>query len=154
MRTLTAALFMMALWPAGCGVFRPVDRSGRERSAPSPYELAWVDPQIVITDSLFTLIRADRIDSFYVGLGAGRGEVAPPSLMFQITRGECITTANIMNDQGQVVTPLVVQRLPNGYYKLTLEWRRFTAYGPFESPRYLQATFCDSTIAVPLEPGR
>jgi len=29
----------------------------------SPYETLWVEPQIVLADSLMTLIRSDRIDS-------------------------------------------------------------------------------------------
>jgi hypothetical protein len=88
------------------------------------YETAWVDPQIVISDSLFTLIRAMRVDSFPVDTPVVES-VTIPSVSFEVTRGDCPVVVNILDEKSAgVVWPLLVRNLEPGFYKLTLDFSR------------------------------
>ena len=48
------------------------------------YEKAWIDPQIIFSDTLYTLIRSDRIDSFYVDQPPDPDEELASAISFQI----------------------------------------------------------------------
>jgi hypothetical protein len=104
---------------------------GCAKRPPSPqeeqkdfYETAWIDPQIVITDSLFTLIRASLIDSFPVDTPVVES-ITIPSVAFEVTRGDCPVVVNILDEKSAgVVWPLLVKNLEPGFYKLTLDFSR------------------------------
>ena len=81
------------------------------------WEKAWVDPVIIMSDSLFTLIRSDRIDSFYVD--DPFSAVGIKSLEFTIPDSICFVYVKLENDFNGTITPLLAHKLNAGYYKLT-----------------------------------
>jgi len=149
-RCVLCFCLLTALTIVGCGGRRIADRFGTEKHRRSNYEIAWVDPQIVISDSLFTLIRAERIDSFYVGRSARKATSITPSIMFQITEAKCITSVNLLSSTGEVIRPLLVRNLSSGYYKLTVELSRFSRETYLDSPLYLKADYCGFSITKPI----
>ncbi|MBN1211669.1 MAG: hypothetical protein JXA92_03750 [candidate division Zixibacteria bacterium] len=104
---------------------------GCAKHPPSPpgeekdyFETAWVDPQIVISDSLFTLIRASRIDSFPVDTPVVES-ITIPSVSFEVVRADCPVVVNILDEKSAgVVWPLLVKYLEPGFYRLTLDFSR------------------------------
>lgn len=107
-------LFMTILVWVGCtGPFR---RGGHDQPT-AHYDYAWVDPQIVISDSLYTLIRADRIDSFVVVSPVRSGG---PTVVFEIGLQDCTVAINLHESGGAFLQPIMVENLPPGFYKLTL----------------------------------
>lgn len=105
----------------GCG--RPPDLN-LEQETPVYYEVAWVDPQVIIADSQFTLIRAARIDSFIVAEPVIES-VREPAVSFQVTDENCPVTVNILDEKSaRVRWPLLVKHLSSGFYKLTLDFSR------------------------------
>ena len=81
------------------------------------WEIAWVDPQIVSSDQFHTLIYAVRIDSMRVG---GVEPMVAPGTTFRVEADTCLVTIDLLDLSDRIVTPLVVRRLPAGWYKLTL----------------------------------
>jgi hypothetical protein len=84
------------------------------------YETAWVEPQIVRSDSIFTLIRSARVDSLYVE-GAEVRALSSPALEFVIPTDTCFVSMVLQfleSDRNPI--PLIVQYLPKGTYKLTI----------------------------------
>jgi len=104
---------------------------GCAKRPPSPpeeqkdyFETAWIDPQIVISDSLFTLIRASRIDSFPTDTPVVES-ITIPSVSFEVARGDCPVVVNILDEKSAgMVWPLLVKNLEPGFYKLTLDFSR------------------------------
>ncbi len=119
MKKIFAVLILVVV--GGCG--RPPDLT-RKQEAPVYYEVAWVDPQIIIADSLFTLIRAARIDSFIVEEPV-IVSVKEPAVSFRVTDENCPVTVNILDEKSaRVRWPLLVKNLSTGFYKLTLDFSR------------------------------
>jgi hypothetical protein len=117
---LGGVLLMVVM--AGCHGRRG---GGTEEAAPSPtiWETTWVDPQLVITEKMFTLIRSARLDSFVVKRATPVG-VGSQSVVWQVTGRNCTATVNLLNSRGTVIRPLLVRQLDPGYYKLTLDFSR------------------------------
>lgn len=107
------------------------------------WETVWVDPQIVSSDQLYTLIYATRIDSLPAD---NQSPVPAPGAEFELPDAGCLVTINLITSQGQVVRPLVVQRLPAGHYKLTLS--RLPAESAGLRPGWYAASiaFCDREL--------
>jgi len=80
-------------------------------------EKAWVVPEIIFSDSLFTLIRSERVDSFYVNDPFDLGNIK--SLEFNISDSVCFVYVKLENDFNGTITPLLAHKLSAGYYKLT-----------------------------------
>lgn len=93
-----------------------------ERPSPFPtglFETVWVNPQMVFSDSLVTLIRAERIDSLPIepsNLAAKK----QPVLGFAIDEPTTTVTINLVDEKLRLIYPLLLQKLPAGFYKLTL----------------------------------
>ena len=107
------------------------------------YQTAWIDPQVVISDSLFTLFRASRIDSFQVEQPEIES-IYEPSISFQINLYDCPVVVNILDEKSAgVVLPLLVKNLSPGYYKLSLDFSRM-AYRALPPGYYiLKVETCD-----------
>ena len=102
----------------GCG--RLGRMSDEDRTPQVYYETAWIDPQIVISDSLFTLIRSERIDSFIVDRPSPEAD-GTTSISFKVPGMTCPVVINILDEKSaRVFKPLLVKELPTGYYKLSL----------------------------------
>lgn len=134
----SCTLFLLAVWGCGKRQVHPEVPGGGH------YEIAWVEPQVLVSDSLYTLIRAERIDSFYVGQPSDFSSTEAPSVMFHVTDDECFTSVNLLNSTGEVIKPLLVKNLPSGFYKLT-----FHLSGLSEGNFYLRVDYCDSSVIQP-----
>ncbi len=107
----------------------------------SLWETTWVDPQVILSDSMFTLIRADRVDSFMV---TNSKQLSPkgPSISFTVRGQSCRALVSLLDARDRLIRPLLAQSLRPGYYKLTLDFSRC----PYETiPRgqyHLKASTC------------
>ncbi len=150
-RSVTCSCLLGALAALGCGKKRQMfDRFGTEISEGGHFETAWVDPQIVISDSLFTLIRAERIDSFYVNRSAPSVPTATTSLTFYVSEPSCPTTVNLVNSAGEVVEHMLVRNLRQGYYKLSVDPNRFPPERYLDTHLYIKADYCGRLVTQPV----
>jgi len=88
---------------------------------PGHYETAWVDPELIVSDSLVTIIRSDRVDRVFVTDREKRLGENQPSLEFVITKDFCTVEANLVGSKSIVVEPLFSGTLRPGNYKLTVD---------------------------------
>ena len=120
MKKILFAFFIFLSILGGCGKGPTVPPEEQKYY----FETAWIDPQIIISDSLFTLIRALRIDSFRVDTPVIES-ITIPSVTFEVTRADCPVVVNILDEKSAgVVWPLLVRNLAPGFYKLTLDFSR------------------------------
>jgi len=104
----------------GCSGRKQAPYNYPQLQEPVNYETVWVEPGIVISDSLFTLIRAERVDSILIDDQSGTYSPVTSSVEFSIGRVNCFTVINILNIAQEVVMPLVAQQLEPGHYRLSL----------------------------------
>ncbi len=136
---LSIAVLAMAL--TGCG---RKARPGYEQEAvlqDSPYETLWVEPEIVLADSLVTLIRSDRIDSVLADPTA-RVSRRRSSIEIRIFGKSCNVAAGLYDSGFRLVHPLLLRHLSTGFYRLTLNVDRFRAPPLPPGTYYLKADFC------------
>jgi hypothetical protein len=110
------------------------------------YEIAWVDPRIVVSDSLYTLITSDRIDSFKVEGSSEALLTQDRSLIFEIDQPECFTFINLLDSKGQVIKPLLARNLPRGYYMFSLQMNVLPAWEPRSPQFFLKGEICDFEV--------
>lgn len=104
---------------AGCiGTKKPVYDQPPFPIAGESFSLVWVEPRVVASDSLYTLIAAQRLDSLPVTDGA-TGARLPSEVHFAVPAGGCIVLAELRDDRGRPIVPLLARHLDPGYYKLT-----------------------------------
>ena len=141
-------LLAVTLVVSGCG--RKPEVPG-ERPYPFPtgaYQTVWVNPQIIISDSLITLIEAERIDSLPAeSIRFPLNE--PPAVGFAVTKGECEVVINLTDDNLRVVYPLLVQRLPYGFYKLSFSPEAIKKPSLAPGIYFLRAAYCGLVETVP-----
>jgi hypothetical protein len=85
------------------------------------YEVAWIEPEIIVSDSLFTLIRAERIDSIFIEGTPSNSELSDKSITFRIDRQFCNSQFSLINSTGQKLKELWNRDLTFGYYKLNIK---------------------------------
>ncbi len=85
----------------------------------SQLEPVWVNPEIVVSDTVMTLIRAERVDSIPPDPFTETPH-PEPSLPFVVVRDDCIVTVTLVATESPVAHPLLIRRLDRGIYKLTL----------------------------------
>ena len=138
---LLAVTSVLALLWVGCGGPPRTDEAIGDLSGPR-FETVWVDPQIVFSDTLFSLIRSNRVDS--VKLGPDEKSTRPPaSIEFAITEMNCNVSINLLDAYGSLVEPLLLQNLPSGFYRLTLHYRSARENRIPPGPYLLEADFCN-----------
>ena len=135
-------LIGLLLMASGCGKRQSIIYDQPELAQSGYYEKAWVDPVIIFSDSLYTLIRSDRVDSFYVDQPNDPFEQMSPSIMFHISQENCFTTVSLLGNQSQVVRPLLARDLPRGYYKVTCNISRISEGLSPTGIYFLKAVFC------------
>ena len=84
------------------------------------YDIAWIEPEIVLSDSLFTVIRAERIDSIFVEGAPPGNELKDKSITFKINRQFCNSQFSLVNSAGQELLELWNRDLTFGYYKVNI----------------------------------
>ncbi len=115
------------------------------------YETLWVEPQIVLADSLMTLIRSDRIDSILADqtITARPGR---PSIEIRIFEPACNVSVALTDSDYRLVHPMLVRNLTRGYYQLTINLDRFDRLAFGLGDYYLRADYCGqvqmTTVAV------
>ena len=112
---LAAAL----LGGTGCGNKPAIIYDQPQLQQSGYWEKAWVDPVIVFSDSLYTLFRSDRVDSFWVEEATDPLDELAPAVVFQIRDENCFTMANILDSRSRVIHPLLARDLGRGFYKIT-----------------------------------
>jgi hypothetical protein len=119
-------------------------RGSRQPEETVPYELAWVEPKILLSDSLFTLIRAERLDSFVVAYSEASTRPAT-SLVFEISSSTCPTRIGLFEPSGGLLQMFVDQSLPRGFYKFKFDRLRYAAPLIDAPYYYLTAEHCGQT---------
>ncbi len=109
------------------------------------YEKAWVEPRIIMSDTLFTLIQATRVDSFFVNKPQDAYKDLGPAIEFTVPTEECVVSVNLLDDRSRLIAPLLVRRLPTGVYKLTCDIRQLKPAVSSTGIYYLKSVVCDRT---------
>ncbi len=110
------------------------------------YERAWVDPQIKYTDSLITIIKASRVDSFYVDKPAPKFKDGLISLAFEVKEPNCFTSVLPLDNFGNLLSVLVADELSVGYYKVTLQSSQISYVQPSAERFFLKVDFCGFSV--------
>lgn len=139
---LVIILLLLALL-AGCSHRR--DIGGELSGSVQPLERVWVNPEIVFSDTLVTLIRAERMDSIIPDPGQ-KSAYEPPSVEVQIVRPNCELTVNLHDANGNVLYPLMFRKLNPGFYRLSFEPRRFHLTPLLPGIYFLKATSCTQRV--------
>lgn len=115
------------------------------------YEKAWVDPEIIISDSLFTLIRSERVDSFYIDKPLSEKLSPGESFEFKIDRQFCLTSINLIRSDGLLIGTLWERNLTFGFYKVNVNPTRLDKTLFVNEELYLQVQYCDNMISKPMD---
>ncbi len=111
------------------------------------YDLVWVEPVMIFSDSIFTLIRSERIDSLPLENHAEAFISREASMSFVVDQQECFVNINLYNFQGQIVMPLLSRNLIYGYYKLSLVPRILDESKDLPKLAFLKGEVCGRKIS-------
>ncbi|MEE8577011.1 MAG: hypothetical protein V3T31_07125 [candidate division Zixibacteria bacterium] len=131
----------------GCGL----PKSGDEYAFPARegWEVAWVDPQVMISSDLITLIRAKRIDWMPASNATPSGH-EQPGIMMVLPDSACNVTVSLLDHNDKVVMPLLIQTLEPGYYKLTASATGLFRSGLPAGKYRLVADYCNRQFTAEL----
>lgn len=113
---LLTAIMLLASCGKGPGQYGHEHRKSKE---PLVWQTAWVDPRIVVSDTILTLVQAGRIDSLQIEESKA-GQSLSGAVEFQIDAASCDVEVNLLDARFRLVRHLMSETLPSGYYKLTL----------------------------------
>jgi len=142
----TAILLM-----GGCGKRAMVNYSQPELSSSGYYELVWEDPQVLVSDSLFTLIRSQRIDSFYVEKPRDPFGPSDRTLIFGINDDACFVAINLYDYQGKITRPLLVRNLDRGFYKFSIDLGKLYSGKTNVRTSFLKADVCGFDVSSKID---
>jgi hypothetical protein len=147
------ATLALAAAMTGCGGKATVKTSdGRKYDLQeSRFETLWVEPQIVASDSLMTLIRSERIDSIEID-PVDRAGRPRKSIEFRIAEPRCQVSIGLYNSDLRMVYPLMVRDLPTGFYRLTVNMEIFREPPPTYQTFFLKADYCGRTEVALVAP--
>ncbi len=108
---------------------------------PSGYwELVWAEPKMIMTDSLFILIRSDWVDSIYTQTETPMSKDRIASLEFEVSEQSCFVSVNLHRGTHQdILLPLIAKQMPKGWYKLTPSVELLNRY---DGPLMLRSRAC------------
>ena len=137
----------------GCGGPRTIIYDQPSLIVVEHYETVWVDPQILFSDSLVTVIQAARLDSVLLtSVSPERGKVA--RIGFHVVSDDCNVVVSLADTTGRTLRPLFIQKLSPGHYQLTLnhplsleEIRPLSLY-------LLKADYCGVLLTAPFISSR
>jgi hypothetical protein len=136
---LVSVGLLLAVW--GCGKKRLIGEEKPTLVQPGIYEILWVEPQIILADSLVTLIRSDRIDSAIVK-PPERGIADPSAVELRILQATCNVSVDLLDSNLRLIRPLLLRDLPIGFYRLTLNADRFREPSLPSGRYFLRAQYC------------
>jgi len=128
----------------GCGEKAVYNLPGSETTG--YYETAWIDPKVVLDDPWYTLLRSNRVDSFYVDSPEENSALSNRSIKLFVRSYECLATVNLIRGNSEVIRPLLAKNLGPGYYKLTLNTGQFAKEKFPPGNYYLRAEYCGTTV--------
>ncbi len=85
------------------------------------WDVVWAEPGIVASDSMFTLIQADWLDSTWVDEPPLPPKAGQTVLRFFIDDAECFVAINLVDNAGGLIRPLLAKKLRYGHYKLLVQ---------------------------------
>lgn len=135
---------------AGCGFGHKIHFDQPMPGQDGYWETAWIDPQIILSDSTFTLIWSQRVDSFWVAEPASTNG-GKPSIRFSIDPNFCFASINLIDSRGNIVVPVVAQNLDRGHYKLTIGGSSIEPDPDKISTHYLKISTCGLVILEPVK---
>lgn len=141
-RFFIAIVILFVVTFAGCGRKAQIVDERKVVWQDSPYETLWVEPQIVLADSLMTLIRSDRIDSVLADPADSKSQHRA-SIEIRVFEPWCNVSAGLFDTNRRLVRPLLVRNLSTGFYRLTVNVDRFQKPSLPPATYYLKADFCD-----------
>jgi len=144
------AVALMLIFPGGCS--RPPQPVYDLPAVPSGYwETAWVEPRIIMADSVFTLIRADRVDSIYVDWNRQEPPNESPAIEFAVPTDSCFVAVNLAlaNHRG-IAYPLIARFFPRGNYKLSLNLPLKLEEFPPRGALEFRANICGTMTVMPV----
>lgn len=125
----------------GCGKKGLIGEEKPTLVQPGIYETLWVEPQIVVADSLVTLIRSDRIDSAIVK-PSDHGIATPSAVELRIYQATCNVSVDLLDTNLRLIRPLLLRDLSTGFYRLTLNADRFREPSLPPGRYFLRAEYC------------
>ena len=138
-------LFIFSLC-ISCGKRQVYNNPVYIEEASSYYEKAWVDPKITYTDSLLTIIKANRVDSFFVDKPAPKFKNNITSLAFEVKEQNCFTSVLLLNNFGDLLSVLVADELSIGHYKVSLNSTQIS-YMQLSAERFfLKIDYCGFSV--------
>jgi hypothetical protein len=143
-RYLTFMLIGLIFSLSGCGRRVSISEEKPVMQEAGPYEVFWVDPQIVVADSLITLVRSERIDSAMVepsSMTINR----PAAVELRIDQPTCNAVVDLLDSELRLVRPLLLKNLGYGFYRLALNVDRFREPSLPPGRYFLRAEFCGRT---------
>ena len=135
---LTLVLFTVLV---GCGRKASLVPEQKVVWQDDKYETLWVEPQIILADSLMTLIRSDRIDSIRADQTA-TAHPGRPSIEIRVYEPFCNVSVGLTDVAFRLVHPLLVKNLGRGFYQLTVNIDRFDRPLLNRGTYYLRADYC------------
>jgi hypothetical protein len=140
-RYLTLLMLGLALLLSGCGRRVSISEEKPVLQEVGLYEIFWVDPQIVVVDSLITLIRSERIDSAVVE-PVSMTIHRPAAVGLRIAQPTCHAMVDLLDSNLRLIRPLLMKKLGYGFYRLTLNVDRFREPSLPPGRYFLRAEFC------------
>lgn len=138
----------------GCGKRPMVNYSMPEIPNSGYYELVWEEPQVLVSDSLYTLIRSHRIDSFYVETPRDPFGPSDRTLIFGITDDACFVAINLYDARGKISRPLLVRNLARGFYKFSVDLGKLYSGNTSNRASFLKADVCGFEVSSKIDPYR
>ena len=138
-------LLIILLLIVSCGKRQTVLYDQPEVVSENFYETVWVNPTMVYSDSLYSLIKAKRLDSILVDK---TGEVSKEinSVTFFIPMANCFTKINMINSKGDNIYPLFADDLSMGYYKLTYNSIRIDSSLYNDTDLLIKINYCAKSV--------
>ena len=135
--------FLSLVLVNGCLMRQTVVYDAPEAPTTGYYEKTWIEPQIIMSDTLFTLIRAARVDSFFVDKPEDAYKLLGPTIEFNVREDNCVVSVNLLDDRSRLVAPLLVRHFGLGFYKLTCDIRQVKPPVSSTGVYYLKSTVGD-----------
>jgi len=105
------------------------------------YETLWVEPEIIVSDTLITLIRSERIDSVRIDPSAVDIN-RPAAIELRIGEPVCNVSIGLLDSRLRLVHPLLVRRLPAGFYRFTVNVDRLREPSLSPGTYFVKADYC------------
>jgi hypothetical protein len=133
-------LSLVALLLAGCGRKAQIAEESQVVWQESLYEILWVEPEIILADSLVTIIRSNRIDSVLAEAPTKTPNRA--AIELRIYGPFCNVSVGLLDASQRLIRPILIRNMVRGYYRLTVNLDRFRDPVLPPGEYFLKADYC------------